>query len=94
MSPPICKDTLDNSRNVIHLIAKSAPIGRRTVSNHGALFLFLSQRTEVNAMFIWDFLLGTVMDQFIDWTYGQVIGFLGDFFAQMGNMGVDLIPKN
>lgn len=41
-------------------------------------------------MFIWDFLLGTVMDQFIDWIYGQVVGFLGDFFAQMGNMGVEL----
>jgi hypothetical protein len=45
-------------------------------------------------MFIWDFLLGTVMDQFIDWTYGQVIGFLGDFFAQMGNMGLELFEMN
>ena len=41
-------------------------------------------------MFIWDFLLGDVMDQVIDWFYGQVVGFLGDFFAQMGNMGVEL----
>ena len=41
-------------------------------------------------MFIWDFLLGDVMDQLIDWVYGQMIGFLGDFFAQMGNMGVEL----
>lgn len=30
------------------------------------------------------------MDQVIDWFYGQVVGFLGDFFAQMGNMGVEL----
>lgn len=45
-------------------------------------------------MFIWDFLLGTVMDQFIDWIYGQVIGFLGDFFAQMGNMGVELFEMD
>ena len=45
-------------------------------------------------MFIWDFLLGTVMDQFIDWIYSQVIGFLGDFFAQMGNMGVELFEMN
>ena len=30
------------------------------------------------------------MDQIIDWVYGQVVGFLGDFFAQMGNMGVEL----
>ena len=41
-------------------------------------------------MFIWDFVLGSVMDEFIDWIYGQVVGFLGDFFAQMGNMGVEL----
>lgn len=41
-------------------------------------------------MFIWDFVLGTVMEQFIDWLYGQIVGFLGDFFSQMGNMGVEL----
>lgn len=45
-------------------------------------------------MFIWDFLLGDVMDQIIDWVYGQVIGFLGDFFAQMGNMGVELFEMS
>ncbi len=43
-------------------------------------------------MFIWDFVLGTVMDQIIEWIYGQVVGFLADFFAQMGNMGVELFP--
>lgn len=41
-------------------------------------------------MFIWDFILGDVMDQVIEWLYGQVVGFLADFFAQMGNMGVEL----
>lgn len=41
-------------------------------------------------MFIWDFVLGTVMDQMIEWLYGQVIGFLADFFALMGNMGVEM----
>lgn len=30
------------------------------------------------------------MDQIIDWVYGQVVGFLGDFFSQMGSMGVEL----
>jgi hypothetical protein len=30
------------------------------------------------------------MDQIIDWFYGHLIGFLADFFAQMGNMGVEL----
>lgn len=30
------------------------------------------------------------MDQVIEWIYGQVVGFLADFFAQMGNMGMEL----
>jgi hypothetical protein len=34
------------------------------------------------------------MDQIIDWVYGQIIGFLGDFFAQMGNMGVELFEMS
>ncbi|WP_396327241.1 conjugal transfer protein TrbL family protein [Hydrogenoanaerobacterium sp.] len=34
-------------------------------------------------MFIWDFLLGDVMDQLIDWVYGQMVGFLGNFFSQI-----------
>ena len=41
-------------------------------------------------MFIWDFVASTVMDDLIDWFYGQLVGFLGTFFAQMGNMGVEL----
>ena len=34
------------------------------------------------------------MDQIIDWFYGQLIGFLADFFAQMGNMGVELFEMS
>ena len=41
-------------------------------------------------MFILDFVASTVMDNLIDWFYGQLVGFLGNFFAQMGNMGVEL----
>ena len=41
-------------------------------------------------MFIWDFVAPTVMDNILDWLYAQIIGFLADFFAQMGNMGVEL----
>ena len=26
----------------------------------------------------------------VDWFYGQIVGFLGNFFALMGNMGVEL----
>lgn len=32
----------------------------------------------------------TVLNSIIDWVYDQVIGFLGNFFAVMGNMGVEL----
>lgn len=41
-------------------------------------------------MFIWDFVAGTVLDSIIDWVYDQIIGFLGNFFTVMGNMGVEL----
>ena len=41
-------------------------------------------------MFIWDFVMGEVMDQLIDWGYNQLVAYLADFFAQMGNMGVEL----
>ncbi len=30
------------------------------------------------------------MDNLLDWFYSQVVGFLGNFFSEMGNMGVEL----
>ena len=30
------------------------------------------------------------MDNLIDWFYSQVVGFLGNFFAAMENLGVEL----
>ena len=30
------------------------------------------------------------MDNVVDWLYGQVVGLLGNFFAEMGSMGVEL----
>ncbi len=41
-------------------------------------------------MFIWDFVASTVLNAIIDWAYDQIIGFMGNFFAIMGNMGVEL----
>ena len=41
-------------------------------------------------MFIWDFVAATVLDALMDWVYAQIVGFLGTFFAVMGNMGVEL----
>ena len=40
-------------------------------------------------MFIWDFVAAAVMEDLLNWLYGQVVGFLGNFFAVMGSMGVD-----
>jgi len=45
---------------------------------------------EVIFIFIWDFVAATVLDELMDWFYGQIVGFLGSFFASMGNMGVEL----
>src|SRR5574344_1728230 len=45
-------------------------------------------------MFIWDFIADTVLGQIVDWIYGQIVGFLGDFFIQMGNMGSDLFTMS
>ena len=45
-------------------------------------------------MFIWDFIADTVLGQIVDWIYGQIVGFLGDFFMQMGNMGADLFTMS
>ncbi len=41
-------------------------------------------------MFIWNFAANLVLGQIMDWIYQQLIGFLGDFFSMMGNMGADL----
>ena len=45
-------------------------------------------------MFIWDFVADMILGQIVDWFYGQVVGFLGNFFAEMGNMGVELFEMS
>lgn len=45
-------------------------------------------------MFIWDFVANKILGQIVDWFYGQVVGFLGNFFAEMGNMGVELFEMS
>ncbi len=34
------------------------------------------------------------MDNLLDWLYSQIVGFLGNFFAEMGNMGVELFEMS
>lgn len=45
-------------------------------------------------MFIWDFVADKILGQIVDWFYGQVVGFLGNFFAEMRNMGVELFEMS
>ena len=45
-------------------------------------------------MFIWDFVADKILGQIVDWFYGQVVGFLGNFFAEMGHMGVELFEMS
>jgi len=45
-------------------------------------------------MFIWDFVADMVLDQIVNWIYTQIIGFLGNFFMYMGNMGVELFEMS
>lgn len=41
-------------------------------------------------MFIFDFVVGTILDQIMDWLYGCVVSFFCDLFAEMNGMGVEL----
>ena len=45
-------------------------------------------------MIIWNFVADKILGQIVDWFYGQVVGFLGNFFAEMGNMGVELFEMS
>ena len=45
-------------------------------------------------MFIWDFVADKVLGQIVDWFYSQIVGFLGNFFSEMGNMGVELFEMS
>lgn len=42
-------------------------------------------------MFIWTFAVPAVLNELLNWLYAQIVGFLGSFFEQMGNMGVELL---
>ena len=45
-------------------------------------------------MFIWDFVAAKVLGQIVDWVYSQIVGFLGNFFSEMGNMGAELFTMD
>ena len=49
-----------------------------------------AEKQEVTQIFIFDFVADTIMGNLMDWFYGQIVGFLGNFFAIMGGMGVEL----
>ena len=35
-----------------------------------------------------------MLGQIVDWFYGQIVGFLGNFFAEMGSMGAELFDMS
>ena len=45
-------------------------------------------------MFIWDFVADKILGQIVDWFYSQVVGFLGNFFSEMGSMGAELLEMS
>jgi hypothetical protein len=45
-------------------------------------------------MFIWNFTANTILGQIMDWIYSQMVSFLGQFFAMMGNMGAELFDMS
>ena len=45
-------------------------------------------------MFIWDFVADKILGQIVDWFYSQIVGFLGNFFSEMGNMGAELFTMD
>ena len=44
-------------------------------------------------MFIWDFVADKILGQIVDWFYSQVVGFLGNFFSEMGSMCIAFCRK-
>ncbi len=41
-------------------------------------------------MFVWDFIAEKIFDQIITWIHSQIVGFLGEFFGMINNMGAEL----
>ena len=41
-------------------------------------------------MFVWDFIAEKIFDQLVDWIHSMLVGFLGEFFGMMNNMGAEL----
>ena len=41
-------------------------------------------------MFIWDFLADKVLGEILDWVYGKIVEFLGEFFTMMNGLGTEL----
>jgi len=41
-------------------------------------------------MFIWDFLADKVLGEILDWVYGKLVEFLGEFLTMMNGLGTEL----
>jgi hypothetical protein len=43
---------------------------------------------------LWNFAVNNVLEQFLDWLYGQAVDFLGQFLAMMNSMGLELFDMD
>lgn len=41
-------------------------------------------------MFLWDLVVDNVLEQFLDWIYGQIVNFLGTFLNMLDLMGLEI----
>ena len=44
-------------------------------------------------VFIWDFTASAILEQITDWIFSKLVGFLGEFFANLGNMGAEIFDR-
>lgn len=65
-------------------------IDRSTLLDQQSAFYILGG----DSLFIWDFVADKILGQIVDWFYSQVVGFLGNFFSEMGSMGAELFEMN
>ena len=65
-------------------------IDRSTLLDQQSAFYILGG----DSLFIWDFVADKILGQIVDWFYSQVVGFLGNFFSEMGSMGAELFTMD
>lgn len=45
-------------------------------------------------MFLWDLVVDNILEQFLDWIYGQIVAFLGEFLNMLDLLGVEIFEMD